>query len=160
MYYKLTDELIRLTEEMEFGYIVVLVDTKVLDKYDIEMLQEGRWSQSKKKDWYCRIDPSNPQLKQQRHVHIARSEHINTKNMQVAWNSDGTRHDRMSFNQNIRGMKTAKKIARDALGLSNDIVIECANNIEEDRFLNESTSNLMENSQIDPVLLVALLSEN
>jgi hypothetical protein len=151
------DELIDYVKnEVEFDYIVVIMDIRLFDKLSLKkMLKESQWIKSKKKGWVVRVDPENPQLKQQRHVYVTRDEHISAKNMQVAWNSNGSRHDKSSFNDNINGMNTAKEIARDALGLSDDVVLEWADISERNKFLNESTSDIFENTPIDPVLLIA-----
>jgi len=54
----------------------------------------------------------------QEHIHVAHNKHLNVKSMQVSWNIDGTRHDDRTFNKNMDGMKTAKKIASEKLGIS------------------------------------------
>jgi hypothetical protein len=142
--------------ELQFEYIVVIIDAPVLDRLNREMLEEGRWVASKKRGWSLRIDPENPQLKQKRHVHITRDKHISSKNMQFAWNQNGTRHDKAAFSQNLGGIETAKKIARNALGLP-DIVFEHAGKAQELLFLSESTTELVQTAPVAPVLLKARL---
>jgi hypothetical protein len=151
---ELLDNLLRLSDEDDFDYIVVVISSCTPHTLDMKMLQEGRWVQSKKNGWCLRIDPPNPQLSQQRHVHIARSKHINAKNMQVAWNVDGTRHDRVTFNQSIQAMQTAARIARDALGLGDDVVLESAKLGEERGYLKESATRLPQRAPVPPVWLV------
>ena len=43
---------------------------------------------------------------------------------QRAWNSDGTRHDKHSFNPSAAGLEKAKIVARSALGLAADFSLE------------------------------------
>src|SRR3989442_1073690 len=44
-------------------------------------------------DYFYRVDPARPEMRQQRHVHIAHKKHLNSATQQVSWNSDQTRHD-------------------------------------------------------------------
>jgi len=100
------------------------------------------------KDWMQRVDAENPALHLQRHVHVARSKHINTKNMQVAWNQDGTKHDSKSFNSKIGALNAVQSIAQQALGLSDKVKLEEA--IEK----NNNLINLNESIEVGyiPVL--------
>jgi hypothetical protein len=63
----LLDKNLELAKEMEIGYVVVSVDALIFATLDKEILQESQWILSKKPDWFSRVDPANPQLKQQRH---------------------------------------------------------------------------------------------
>lgn len=78
------------------------------------LINEGNWVDSGKKGYMYRIDAENPSIKQQRHVHIAKSKHISNKNMQVSWNQDGSKHDKKSFNSNVASLNIVQLIARDA----------------------------------------------
>lgn len=88
------------------------------------LINEGQWIPSGKKDWMLRIDAEIPALKQQRHVHVARTKHLNAKNMQVSWNSNGTKHDKKSFNHNIASINTVQGIAKQALKLPLNFKLE------------------------------------
>ena len=87
-------------------------------------INEGRWTQSGKKNWMYRIDAENPALNQQRHVHIAQSKHLNAKNQQVAWNQDGSKHDKKTFNKNIAKLNVVQSIAKETLNLGSSIKLE------------------------------------
>jgi len=106
-------------------HIIVIVDKA--DKDKVSLITEGDWRPSGEKGYWQRLDTPNFDF-EQLHVHIAKQKHINAKNKQVSWNLDGTRHDKKSFNQNFNGMETAKRIVRNALGLSSDFQLE---NIQE-----------------------------
>ena len=43
------------------------------------LLNEGKWVSSGEKDWMLRVDPENPAIPLQRHVHIARAKHTSSK---------------------------------------------------------------------------------
>lgn len=88
------------------------------------LLNEGRWVASGKKDWMVRVDPADPNIPTQRHVHIAREKHTSAKNMQASWNEDKSRHDKGSFNASIGAMSVVQDLARDALGLPSDAILE------------------------------------
>lgn len=88
------------------------------------LLLEGQWMASGKKDWMIRVDPADPRIPLQRHVHIARAKHTTAKTQQVSWNQDLTRHDRGSFNDKVGGLKVVQDLARAALKLPDTAVLE------------------------------------
>ena len=100
------------------------------------LLNEGRWVESGKKDWMVRVDPSDPSIPLQRHVHIARSKHTSSKNMQASWNEDKTRHDKGTFNNSVGSLKVVQDLAKDALNLPSDAILEHVENPR--RMLTES----------------------
>jgi len=110
------------------------LDKKGVDYFIIEMsenllfgkflINEGQWVKSGKKNWMVKIEAEIPEYNQQRHVHIARSKHIKSKNMQVSWNQDGTKHDRKSFNSKIGSIKIVQEIAREVLKLPKNIKLK------------------------------------
>ena len=102
-------------------HIIVLINEN--DLPNSGQLNEGQWEQSEVSGYVQRIDKPNFNW-EQLHIHIAREKNINTKNKQVSWNADGTRHDKKSFNDNFNGMETAKRIARNALGLPDNFRLE------------------------------------
>lgn len=126
-------------------HIIVLFDKSQRDNLDL--LTEGQWVPSDVKDYWKRLDKPKFDF-EQLHVHIARQKHINSKSQQVAWNQDGTRHDKKSFNKNFNGMETAKQIARDALGLDAGTVLENINDNGTGLLLLESVENLPEKSSV------------
>ena len=103
-------------------YIIVQLPEYMID--EDALLKEGKWVSSGEKNWMQRVDPENPSAKLQRHVHIARSKHINSKNMQASWNQNGSRHDRSSFNKKIGSLNVVRDIARRALKLDKDVMLE------------------------------------
>ncbi|WAH64590.1 MULTISPECIES: DUF6367 family protein [Xanthomonas] len=106
----------------DLDQIVVLVSEKDISQPG--MLNEGRWVASGKKDWLIRVDAADPAIPLQRHVHIARSKHTSAKNQQASWNEDKTRHDKGSFNASVGSLKVVQNLARDALGLPQDAILE------------------------------------
>jgi hypothetical protein len=126
-------------------HIVVLFDKS--DKDNFGFLTEGDWKPSSENGYWQRLD--TPKFGFEKlHVHIAKQKHINAKNKQVAWNDDGTRHDKKSFNQNFNGMEKAKEIARKALCLPSDTVLENVVNKSNGELLLESIECLPTKSSI------------
>jgi Family of unknown function (DUF6367) len=105
------------------GYMIVEVNESVLIQ-SIGPLHESEWRRDTVSGFLYRVDPPRPQWKGLRHVHIADKRHLNAKNKQVAWNDDGTRHDRSTFDLNFRGMEAAKGVARRVLKLPDDVILE------------------------------------
>ena len=108
-------------ESIHHYHIIVLFDKS--EKGSLDYLIEGKWISSGEQDYWQRLDKPKFDF-EQLHVHIAHQKHINTKSKQVTWNTDGTRHDKKTFNQNFNGMERAKEIARNALGLKSDAILE------------------------------------
>lgn len=128
-------------------YIIIVVEEDVLRDFTSEaLLNEGQWHPSGDSDYWQRVD--NPHFDfQLRHVHIAHKKHINAKGEQVSWNDDGTRHDKMSFNDNFTGLNKAKQIARQALNLDDSIILE--NEQQEDgQILLESVEQISKDSDV------------
>jgi len=127
-------------------YFILEISDKLLPEF--KLINEGKWTDSQKKDWMQRIDAPDPSINLQRHVHIARAKHINTKTMQASWNEDGTKHDKKSFNSKIGSLNIVQSIARDALGLSKAIKLEEASIVEKSLIkINESLG-----TGIDPIV--------
>lgn len=136
------------------GYIVVQVPTSDLTLIlQNALLNEGRWVPAGTKDWMLRIDAENPSIRGQRHVHIAREKHVNAKNMQAAWNQDATRHDRASFNDKVGSLNAVQDIARKALDLGDDVVLEEMTQAAE--LLLEGTNSILSNAPVTPYCLRA-----
>jgi len=130
----------KIEDEIDY-FVLELPRTQILSKF---LLNEGRgWFESGKKDWMVRVDPAEPENKIQRHAHIARSKHINNKNMQAAWNQDRSKHDKKTFNTSIGNLKVVQSIAKDALKLDPSIVLEKVQNIPHGMILLcESTNDI------------------
>jgi len=111
-----------LAGEQGIDYFIVEMSEEQVP--ELALINEGRWVPSGKKDWMQRVGAENPSLKQQRHVHLARSKHVNTKSKQASWNQDGTKHDKGSFNSNIGSLGVVQSVARQALGLSSKTKLE------------------------------------
>ena len=120
----LIDELRKVHDE-EFGdsiYILVRVPKELIK--NLPDLTESQWNQHKR--LLYRIDPPDPSLGVQRHIHITNKQHISTKAKQLSWNVDGSRHEKSSFNSSMKGLEKAKKLTRDVLNLDPDVVLEKA----------------------------------
>ena len=87
--------------ETEIDYLMLELTEDVSSLPRLKSLTEGRWEPAGYKDFMIRVDPVRPETKEQRHVHIARQKHTSAKNQQVAWNEDGSRHDKKSFNASL-----------------------------------------------------------
>ena len=102
--------------------VVLLVPARQVPQ--AALLAEGRWVLSGKQDWMVRVDPADPATPTQRHVHIARAKHTTAKNQQASWNEDRTRHDRISFNVSVGALSVVQNLAKAALGLPSEVVLE------------------------------------
>ena len=134
-------------DEEGVDYFIIEVPDDILPSE--LLINEGRWVESGKKGYMHRVDAEDPSIKQQRHVHVAKSKHINSKTMQASWNEDGTKHDKKSFNSNVGSLSVVQSIARDALGLSSSVKLEEASKSEQLLCkINESANQ----SNVTPVL--------
>jgi hypothetical protein len=104
--------------------ISVLMPDEDISRLGLSIVQEGIWIDSGYKDWKYRVDPENPEIHQQRHIHIAKSRHLASKNMQVSWNADGTRHDNKSFNQTIANYERVRDIVKKVLKIDHNVTLE------------------------------------
>ena len=101
--------------EDEPQYFLLEVPEQILKTLNIAL--ESYW-QTYDNKWSYRVDAADPKIPQQRHVHIAQRKHTSSKNQQVSWNVDGTRHDKKSFNDDVGKTKKVREIAKKVLGLS------------------------------------------
>jgi len=130
--------------EDEFGddiYVIVGLPEAFIQ--NLPNLEESKWHS--KGTLRYRIEPPNPSLQIKRHIHITNKKHVGSKSKQVAWNQDGRRHDKSSFNTSMKGKEKAKRLARDVLGLSQDIVLE---SYDLPRSLEESVDKCCRVSQV------------
>lgn len=104
---------------------------RAIDLQRFNIVDESRWTQSKINGLYQRVDPERPQMSQLRHVHVAAKKHLRASSMQAAWNNDGSRHDRKNFNDVFGSQKDVRDVARAALGLPNDFLLERLENKAE-----------------------------
>ncbi|WP_324068964.1 MAG: DUF6367 family protein [Flavobacterium sp.] len=126
-------------------YIIVEIEKDEFDALNI--LYEGNWTPSNVKDIWQRVD--TPKFDhEKRHIHLAHKKHINTKSKQVAWNDDGKRHDKKTFDVNFKGMETAKKIARDVLKIPDDKILELYTENDKMNLILESIENMSFKSKI------------
>lgn len=121
---KLIEILERMKTEKEPEEVSVLLSSGVLHCCGLEFVEESIWIDSGYKDWKYRVDPEDPSIPLQRHIHIAKGKHASAKNMQASWNSDGTRHDRKSFNTKVGNVDKVREIARSVLKIAPEIVLE------------------------------------
>ncbi|RLA74345.1 MAG: hypothetical protein DRG11_05205 [Epsilonproteobacteria bacterium] len=102
-------------------YILIEIPKKIFE--NLKISTESYWQDSFYKNYKYRVDVATNHT-QQRHVHIAKSKYINSKNQQVSWNIDGSRHDKKSFNAAIGSSKKVQDIAKQALSLNDTIALE------------------------------------
>jgi hypothetical protein len=108
-------------EEENIDYLIIDIPEDLLD--DSLLLLEGQWINSGTKGYQMRIDKPTDHT-QKLHVHIAKDKHINTKTKQVAWNDNGTRHDKKTFDKKLGSSNKVQQIARQALNLDDNIILE------------------------------------
>jgi len=131
----------KIDTEKEPEEIFILLSGEVLHFCQLNLAQESVWMDSGYKDWKYRVDPADPKISQQRHIHIAKSKHTSAKNMQASWNSDGSRHDRKSFNTKTGNVDRVREIARSVLKIQQDIVLEGHNDSKPKQILTEDISS-------------------
>jgi hypothetical protein len=111
------------------NYIIVEEGAASLLNEAANVLFESKWVDSPEAGYKMRKDvPKFPHEKL--HIHIAHNKHTKAKNKQVSWNVDGTRHDKMNFDDNFRGIEKAREIARKVLKIGPDIVLEWIGDIK------------------------------
>lgn len=110
-------------QDEAFEIIISGLPDEVVERAGL-ILTEGRWQPSAVKNLFVRIDAADDRLKQQRHVHVANEKHLRAKNQQAAWNADGTRHDKISFNVKHGDRASYQDAARAALGLPKNTTLE------------------------------------
>jgi hypothetical protein len=107
-----------------FPYLLLEVDEELLVAAGLQLNERTDWRPSNVKGLVYRIDPARPAMHQKRHVHVAAREHVAAKNKQVSWNDDGGRHDRHSFNDKFGKRTDYRMVARAALKLPPQTVLE------------------------------------
>lgn len=90
-------------------------------------LVESRWVPSVSSGLMVRVDPADPRIPLQRHVHVAHRKHTANKTMQSSWNVDSSRHDKKTFNSKFGGQQAYQDAARAALGLDPETTLEWVN---------------------------------
>jgi hypothetical protein len=105
-----------------------LIDELLVEYIDIdfgehsfpEWIEESIWKPSPmNKNWLARVDRTpHP------HVHVVHKKHLNDRGYQRSWDQSGHRYHELTFNTDQHGIKTAKRVARQALGLPADTVLE------------------------------------
>lgn len=108
------------TEDLIDEFVIIINDSVIL-KSPVDLI-ESKWVESGYRDFMYRVDPQRPELKQQRHIHIARKSHVSAKTKQVAWNQDGTRHDKKTFNTKLGQQGAVKNIAACVLNVNKELL--------------------------------------
>jgi hypothetical protein len=90
----------------------------------LNLVTEGYWVDAPRAGWSYRVDPENTSTLTQRHVHIAKSKHVSTKDQQASWNKDGSRHDKSTFNSSVGNIDFVRQLARDVLNIPDSIMLE------------------------------------
>ncbi|URG49315.1 hypothetical protein IG609_001610 [Pectobacterium quasiaquaticum] len=137
---KLAEILRGLDADAEPEEISVLLSSNALRRCNLQITLESIWMPSGNKDWMYRVDPEDPRIPLQRHIHIAKNKHTSAKNMQASWNADGTRHDRSSFNTSVGSAERVRDIARSVLGIPPNITLESIDNVQSDNVLIDDIS--------------------
>jgi hypothetical protein len=91
---------------------------------ELDLLTEGIWRDAHLSGWKYRTDPARPQMNQQAHVHVSLNKHTSAPNKQASWNADGSRHDRKNFHDKTGATHAAQDIARQALMLPPEFILE------------------------------------
>lgn len=129
-----------INNELPEGYI--LTAQIILDD-DVEVLSIATesWKEDSDSKLYYRVDPANTNTKTQRHIHIAAKKHTSSKNQQVSWNEDASRHDSHSFNDNFGKRQAAEKLAKKILKIGPNISLEAYSESSLNSILLEADNN-------------------
>ncbi|MGM3216466.1 DUF6367 family protein [Pseudomonas sp. PhalM4] len=111
-------------ENQAIEEVSVLIPSEALLRCGIAL--ESRWVDDKS-GWAYRIDPEDPSIPLQRHVHISKTRSKSAKQLQVSWNVDGSRHDKSSFNVELGRQRYVQVLARRVLKLDSTITLEDIN---------------------------------
>jgi Family of unknown function (DUF6367) len=124
----------------DFPWLLIEIPEEQLHQAAL-VLNEGDWQPSHISGIWYRVDPARPEMKQQRHVHVAAKKHIKISTKQASWNSDTTRHDRKTFNAKLGSQGNYQDVAKTALGLPPQTVLEhiVESPAEQQMVLTEST---------------------
>nr|CAF05642.1 hypothetical protein [Archangium disciforme] len=124
----------------DFPWLLIEIPEEQL-RHAALLLNEGEWRPSHISGIWYRVDPERPAQKQQRHVHVAAKKHIKIPTKQASWNRDTTRHDRKTFNAKLGSQGSYQDVAKTALGLPPEAVLEhvVENPAEQQMLLTEST---------------------
>lgn len=117
--------LLNVVDPLNVDELYILVELSNADflKTGLQLIQEGYWKDAHISGYKIRVDAPHT-ADGKRHVHIAHTKHVNSKNKQVSWNEDKTRHDKKSFDENFNGLERAKEIAKIELGLEDGALFE------------------------------------
>lgn len=107
-----------------FPYLMLEIDDELLRAVGLPLDEGGGWRDSRVHGLKYRVDSARPQMNQKRHVHVAAAKHTSAKLKQVSWDDEGGRHDRHSFNDKFGARGDYQKVARVALGLPPETILE------------------------------------
>lgn len=111
----------------DFPWIMLSIPEHILAERQL-LLYEGDWRPSDVKGLWFRVDAARPEMKQQRHVHVADKKHIKTPGKQASWNQDMSRHDRHRFDATMGARGNYQSVAKTALGLPDNAILEWREN--------------------------------
>jgi len=100
-----------LAEDRNQFHIIVIGDAA-----EIENTEESKWLESGIKDYWKRVEKPNEDSTEL-HVHMARKKHVHTVLRKISWHVNGFKHDKLAFNDNLNGVKTANTLATAVLKL-------------------------------------------
>lgn len=112
---ELSDELNEITD------LYVTLPSEVFSCLTLSL--EGSWREIDNV-WSARLDAADQKNNAKVHVHIAKTKHRSSKAKQVAWNDDGSRHDKKTFDAKLGKNKKVQAIAKKLLGLGESISLE------------------------------------
>ena len=86
--------------------------------------------------------------------------HQASKNQQASWNADQSRHDRGTFSTKVGSQSVAQAIARKALGLGPDVVLEdleadCKTGLQTKLLMESARPSLDTDEVLGAVMLIA-----
>jgi hypothetical protein len=139
----------------DLDYVIVQLPAALVG--EAALLNEGKWMPSGKSGWMQRVDAANPAIPLQRHVHVARSKHTSNKTQQAAWNEDGSRHDKKTFNDKVGSLDAARTIARAALNLGDDVILE---SLQKKELLLLEGSQVYHDAPVAALVLQGSISED
>jgi Family of unknown function (DUF6367) len=109
-------------EDRNMFHIIVIGDAA-----DIEVTEEGAWTESGIMDYWKRAEKPDGDSGQV-NLHLARKKHVNTKMRKISWHVNGFKNDKIAVNNNMNGVESARTIANAIIKVPEGKVLETTPN--------------------------------
>ncbi|ANI82398.2 DUF6367 family protein [Kosakonia oryzae] len=132
--------LTEITDGLPEGYVLT-AQIILNDEIEVLSITTESWKEDSNSGLYYRVDPANTNTNTQRHIHIAAKKHTSSKDKQVSWNQDASRHDAHSFNDSFTKRNAAERLAKKILNIGPNVSLEAYQDDELSSLILESDNN-------------------